>query len=123
MQDRHHILFERLCWNNRPTARKLRATPMLIPLLDRDVHNELHRACPPVPVLGYYALERTFREFECGSTYLQTADNLLSAMQEASLNPRAHRIERDLCRLAIQAVDLQRPYIQTADRPRRLYVA
>lgn len=111
--DRHHILHHKQEWTLREKAELLRESPPLIPSIPREVHNEIHANCPPVPLLGYHALARTLSSYVplWGDT-LGSMDNLMFAMEEAQSHPRAHAIERDLAELAIQAVDLQRPYIR-----------
>jgi hypothetical protein len=111
--DRHHILHYRQEWTLRPGAEKLRESRPLVPTLPREVHNEIHANCPPVPLLGYHALARTVKLYRplMGDT-LGSMDNLMFAIEEAADHPRSHPIERDLAELAIQAVDLQRPYIK-----------
>ena len=110
--DRHHILFDRMSWNNRPEARSLRAYPMLIPKIYRRSHEDLHANTPVVPVLGYHALQRIIKGFECGSDTMSSIDNLLFAMEEANRHPKAHPLERSLSHIAMQAIELQRPFIQ-----------
>lgn len=116
--DRHHILNNRQEWSLRADARTLRETPTLIPVLDRDLHETLHANTPPVPLLGFYALRSTLANFQEGVTPLQSMDNLMFAIEAAGKNPRTHPLERSLGDLAIQAIDLQRPYIAQGTRLR-----
>ena len=109
--NRHHILFDRRTWTATDTGRKLRDVPLLIPKIDVDTHKELHRACPTVPVLGHHAMASTFHNLELGRNTPETIDNLLQGIDKASRNPKAHEIERQICLLAIAAIELQRPYI------------
>lgn len=110
--DIHHILFNRQEWTLRQDAESLREQPLLKPRMEREVHNELHRHCPPVPPLGYYALFRVRRDFEVGSDVFSTMDNLLGAIETANKSPKSHAIERSLGELTMQAIDLQRPFIR-----------
>lgn len=110
MEDSHHILFPRQEWELRPDAKNIRRSPLLIPRMNREVHNELHQNCPPVPLLGYYALQRILRDFHPQVTTLTTMDNLME-MIETSNGPRTHAIERHMAELAVWAIDLQRPFI------------
>lgn len=114
--DVHHILFNRQEWTLRPDAESLREQTLLKPKMDREIHNELHRNCPPVPLLGYYALFRVHRDFEVGDDTFETIDNLLGAIELANKSPKSHSIERSLGELTIQAIDLQRPYIREGIR-------
>lgn len=109
--DRHHILFPNREWSLRREGLYLREQETLKPVIDRDVHNELHRNCPPVPLLGYHALRRTMKLWEPGETPLRSLANLTEAIDASTRTPRAHRLERELAYLTIQALDLQAPYI------------
>ena len=108
MIDRHHILFPRQEWTLRPEAKGLRSTPALIPTTDREVHNEIHRVVPFVPIMGYYALRRVAANFYPQRTTLATLDELLFSMEEASGNPKSHPIETAQIRLGMQAIELER---------------
>jgi len=111
-QDGHHVIFNRQEWNLRPEAQAIREHPSLIPRLDRAVHEELHRECPPVPLLGFYALKRTLKEWYPQRDTLESMDSLLFAMDLAAQSEKAHLIESELVRLAMQAVELQKPFIK-----------
>lgn len=109
--DKHHVLFNKREWESRPQYRELRQNSGLIIPIDRDVHNELHRSVSQVPVLGYYGILTVQREFYRGRTHLDTLDNLLFALEKASNHDRLSDIDRGLASIALQAVDLQRPFI------------
>lgn len=111
-RDRHHILHNRIEWTARPQAAELRERPELIPTLDRSVHNEVHRIAPPVPLLGYYALTRTLALYEPQPTTIESLDNLILAVDKASQHRKAHRIERSLADLAIEALEIQRAILR-----------
>ena len=112
MIDRHHILNDRVSWTTRPQGTALREVPSLIPQMDRAYHEELHAACPPVPMLGYYALMIVQSTFNEGHNTLSSMDNLMASIEWAAENPRTHELESELCYLAIRAIDLQRPFIR-----------
>ncbi len=112
MMSRHHILHERFAWTARGEAKRLRDTQSLIPRIDRELHDELHLACPHVPLLGSHALQAVNHIFEPTGNTMDDMDGLMSAIERASRHPRAHMIERDLAGLAIEAIDLQRPFIK-----------
>lgn len=112
MRDRHHILHNRQEWTLRPQAERLRETPQLVPLIDREVHEEIHRECPVVPLLGYHALNRVngvFRPVKFDT--LKTIDNLLLSIDYAVDHPKAHPLERQLGQLVIATIETQRPFI------------
>lgn len=111
-RDRHHILFDRVAWTQRPESKVLRRSESLIVTLDRDTHNELHKHCPSIPALGFYALQRVNRDFEpVYNDKLASVDNLMLAIEESAKHPKTHEIERRLAGLAVWALDLQRPFI------------
>lgn len=116
MQDRHHILFNRQEWSLRPDALSLRENPALIATMDRQVHNELHDHCPAVPLLGHHALLRTLNFFESSPDQLESMDNLMKSIEQASNHPKAHIIEKHLAELAVWSIDLQTPFVADARR-------
>lgn len=110
--DRHHIVHNRLEWSSRPESSAIRETISLIPRMDRAAHDELHRNCPPIPLLGFHALQRTLSDFHPTHDTFESMDALMKSMEYASHHPKAHPIEKQMALLAIQAVDLQRPYVR-----------
>ena len=110
--DKHHILHNRVEWTARPQAASLRESPPLVPLIDRDVHNELHRIAPAVPLLGYYALNRINLLYEPQTSTMASIDSLLSAIDQAGNHRKAHRVERIMADCAIQAIEIQRAILR-----------
>lgn len=111
--EKHHLLHSRIDWQARPDAATLRNTPALIPRIDRDVHKELHRDTPLVPLLGFHALRRTVKYFEpVYDDPLESMDELMGAMEQSGRDIRSHQIERELVRLAVWAVEVQKPYVR-----------
>lgn len=108
----HHVLHEAWAWDSFKAAKQLRDVRSLIPRIPRDIHTDLHEACPHVPILGAHALLGVQRHFEPTGFVLDDMDGLMSAIEKASRNPRAHMLERDLAGLAIEAIELQRPFIK-----------
>ena len=82
--------------------------------MPRQLHERIHRECPAVPLLGYYALVRTLRDFEPNPNPLKSMDSLMLAIEGSTEHPRVHPIEKQLGLLAVQAIDTQRPYIREA---------
>lgn len=111
-RDRHHILHTGMEWNLRPETRSLRETPQLVPLIDRQVHDEIHRIAPAVPLLSYYVMKRTVSRFEPQPTTIRSLDNLMICIEEAANHRRAHPLERDLAHVAINALDIQRAILR-----------
>lgn len=81
-------------------------------MLDRSVHEHLHRYTTPVPPLGVYALQRVVRDFKPSRDVFQSIDNLMTSIEGAANHPKAHALERELAYIAIDAIDLQRPFIK-----------
>lgn len=111
-RDRHHILNNRIEWSARPESLRLRETPSLIPMLDRSVHEDLHRYTTPVPLLGVHALQRVVSRYRPSNDVFQSMDNLLFAIEDAANHPKAHALEREIGYIAIDAIELQRPFIK-----------
>jgi len=112
MIDGHHIIHTKAHYTISPEARQLRNEPSLIPRIDRDAHNELHANCPAVPLLGYHTLNRVVKDFYPQRTTLASIDDLLFAIENAARHEKAHPIESKLAFLAIEAIELQVPYIR-----------
>ena len=110
--DKHHVLHNRVEWSARPQAAALRESPPLIPLIDRDIHNELHAIAPPVPLLGYYALNRIATLYQPQDSTIASLDSLISAIDKAGKHPKAHRVERGMAELAISAIEIQRAILR-----------
>lgn len=111
-RDRHHVVFGRQEWSGRPESKAIRSTPSLLVTMDREAHNELHRDCPAVPLLGYHALRRVLNTFEPQRDTMRTIESLMSSIEQAADDPRSHIVERRLAELAVWSIDLQRPYVQ-----------
>lgn len=111
-QDRHHILHARYSWDSRPEGRSLRATPLLIPLIPRWTHENIHSSTPAVPLLPLNSLQQVRNNFKCGRDTLSSMDNLMMTIEQATKHRKAHDLEKDLCWLAIRAIELQKPYIK-----------
>ena len=111
MHEKHHVLFNKREWEARPQYKDLRNNGGLIVPMEREVHNELHRNVQLVPTLGYHGIMAVHREFYRGRGYIESLDNLMFAVESAKNNERLSGIERGLAGLALEALDLQRPFI------------
>lgn len=109
MKDNHHLLNPRVEWTARPQSTRLRE--MYTFSLDRQVHEELHRNTPQVPLIGYYALVRTLRDVNPTKDPLHDIDDLTRAIEQSTKHYRTHPIERELGMLAVEAIQLQKPFI------------
>lgn len=110
--NKHHILHHRAEWTVRPEAELLRERPELVPRIDVDVHNELHRIAPPVPLLGCYALRRVNALYEPSFDTIESMDNLMLAIEQAGKHHKAHRVERKMAECAVEALDIQRAILR-----------
>lgn len=110
--ERHHILFNKRAWTSYREAETLREERSLIVPLEHDAHKELHKNVPIVPLLGYYGLVAVRNNFEAGSDPLESIDNLQLVIEKAKKHPRAHSIEKSLAELAIEALELQKQFIE-----------
>lgn len=109
----HHILERRSDWTSNQIASSLRKTSELTPEIWQPAHNELHRNCPIVPLLGYRALELVKANFEpANDNTMKSIDRLLCTINQVSNNPDMHIIERHLAELAMHSIELQVPYIR-----------
>lgn len=107
---RHHILHGKSEWMATPEARDLRTTFNLIPRMDRELHDRLHAACPPVPLLSRLVLNRTLNAFTPATSAVLSTDRLISAIETTT--KQGHQLERDLGFLAMEALELQRPFLR-----------
>lgn len=110
--DKHHIMHFRQEWTLRPEARVIREHPSLVPLIDREVHEDLHANCPSVPALGYQTLIRVAKNWYPQRDTVASMNDLQYAIGKASEHPLIHPLERQLAQLAVEAIGLQRPYIE-----------
>lgn len=111
MRDRDHLLSTARQWNGEPLGRRLRQNPSLIFDVDREIHELKHRECPPVPLLGHHALLGTLNRYNATYDPTKDIDGLCLAIDRATKGDRFHQIERDLAGLAIEAIQVQKPYI------------
>jgi len=84
----------------------------MVALLDPDIHDELHRACPGVPPLDIFTAQRARKRFEGDKNPNLAIEDYMRAVETAKQSPKNHPIERALADLVIMAVDLQRPFIR-----------
>ena len=113
MRDYHHVLFNAKEWSLRPESKELRDTGQLIPLMERDVHNALHKQCSPVPLLGYDALKLVLRDYvPIDGSVMGSVGALLKSINEAGKKPRISRMQTKLALLVIETIEEQQPFIR-----------
>ncbi|MDN5819174.1 MAG: hypothetical protein L0H36_02685 [bacterium] len=91
-------------------------------MLDRSVHEQIHRECSQVPLLGHNALELTRLSFipRIGDT-LGSIDSLIMSIEKSKQSLKCPPIDKQLADLAIEAILLQRPLI-ASDIARQTYI-
>lgn len=118
-RERHHILFNRRVWSSTDDLAELRGDPRLIVPLDHDTHQELHENVSHVPPLSLHVARaslRLFEDFESNGDYMKSVEHLQTSIEQAIRHPKSDRIEREVGSLAVYALDLQKPYIETSRR-------
>jgi hypothetical protein len=109
----HHLLHDRVSWESRDTGKIIRRNRGLIVPLESENHAELHRQTPVVPLLGYHALYRVARDYQTdGNNYLHNIELLQFAIEQAGKSPKAHEVERQIGKLAIYVLDLEKPFVE-----------
>lgn len=113
MENKHHILFNRQEWTLRPQAERLRETSELVPSIDVDLHNYIHRNSTAIPLLGHHALDYVSNSFKPvdGDT-LASLDSLMETIESSGTHWRAHPIEQELGELAVRALEIQRHLLE-----------
>ena len=114
MSTKHHILYNRRLWNTYEETKSLRENPQLIVPLQPELHKELHDNVSYVPSLNYYLARHTLRvftDFEPTDDSIEAINNLQFSIREAAMHPRADYIEKEVARLAIHSLTLQKPFI------------
>lgn len=110
--DRDHLLFYRPEWSANALARKLRTNPMLIPPLDREVHEAKHDAIAFVPPLGRFVLSIVVRDYQpTPRDYVASLDGLISTINDTTHDRRLPADERRYAGATIDALERSRPFI------------
>lgn len=110
--DRDHLLFYRPEWSANALARKLRTEPMLIPPLDREVHEAKHDAVAFVPPLGRFVIAIVARDYKpTPRDYLASLDGLISTIDATSHDRRLPIDERRYAGATIDALERSRPFV------------
>jgi hypothetical protein len=108
----HHMLFYREEWSVRPEGLWLREHGGLRVDLSRPDHDEMHRRVALVPVLGVHALQRVASDYKPVNSLYQNLDRFVALTERALKHPRSHKIEQDLGHLTIEAMLMQRDFIE-----------
>lgn len=108
----HHMLFYKEEWQLRPQARQLRELGGLRVDLSQADHAEMHRRVALVPLLGVHALQRVVSDYKPVEALYTNIDRFCSITERALKSPHSHQIEKDLGHLTIQAILMQREFIE-----------
>jgi len=110
--DRDHLLFYRPEWSLNALARTLRNNPMLIPHLDREVHEAKHDAVAFVPLLGRFTLQRVVKDYRAiEGDYVGSLDGLISTIDSTRRVNTLPEDERRYSEATIDALERSRPYV------------
>ena len=110
--DRDHLLFYRPEWSANALAKALRNNPMLIPHLDREVHEAKHQEVAYVPTLGRFVLQRVVKDFTpVQGDYVATLDRLVETIETTRRVQTLPSDERRYSEATIDALVRSRPYV------------
>lgn len=110
MFDRHHIQWTRANYMRLPETRRLRQQPGLIPTIYRDVHEDIHSECEPVPALSRKMASKVLEIYQdYPDNNLRSIDNYLLSVDKAI--DKLDEQDRYIGQLAIMAIEKQIPYI------------
>ena len=110
--DRDHLLFYRQEWTANQLARLLRNNNMLIPPLDRVVHEAKHDAVAFVPPLGRFTLAIVARDYKATPRdYVASLDGLISTIDDTTHDRRLPADERRYAGATIDALERSRPFV------------
>lgn len=108
----HHILFTKRTWRSQGDTSALRSNPSLIVPMYDNPHAALHREVFTVPLLDHRTANIVNRDYRPAGNYIASMNRLMSVIDEVGRDPRCGQIERDLGQLAIQAIEIQIPFIK-----------
>lgn len=117
------MLFYRPEWSLRPEARYLRELGGLRVDLPRAEHDEMHRRVALVPLLGVHALQRVASDYKPVNSLYQNIDRFVSLTERALRHPKSHEIERKLGALTIDAILMQREFIEQSRGRKGVHVS
>ena len=113
--NQHHTQFARLPHESVKPLKAIRWDSRLIVPLTLDVHEELHRQIPQVPVMshnmGLQAL-KMFNQYGDEQDPIANLSNYMRSIEQAMKHPRAKELEKSVASLAIWACEQQIPFIK-----------
>ena len=112
-RDLHHVVFPRKLYEIYPQGKAIRDA-LLVRDMWRADHEHLHANVSPIPVLGYYALQRVARDMNIYyADPLEGIDDYCFAVESSNKHPKSKPMERKLGELAIETIREQIPYIRS----------
>lgn len=108
MRDKHHILFPRRIHEVYSQSKAIREVTSLVPRIDRELHEDIHRHVPLIPFIGTYALQRTFNSFHPTGKTLEDIGRLSMCIEDSVDHPKAHDTEKRLAQIAVEGLEIQR---------------
>jgi len=111
--EKHHVLYPKRIWRANKETQDIRSNTWLLPALDSDVHNDLHREVAAVPTPPFNMARFILKEFvPIKDDYVATVHSLMGTIEEAIHHPRVRTIEYQLGDLIIHSLEAQLPYIK-----------
>lgn len=111
----HHVLHLRKLWNVYSETDVLREAPgMVIPLWNREYHQTLHNACPPVVPINRHLARQALKLYAPSHHPLEALDSMAFAIEGAARSSKAKvdGVERTIAFLAVETMLRQREYIR-----------
>ena len=118
MRNKHHVLFPKAIHESTKYGNELRNLPHMVPVMDVDIHQDLHKNIAMVPPLNYYIGNRVLYLMR-GSDANNSVDAIhdyMSAVDEAIRHPKAGDLEKRLGGLVIDTMQEQIPFIENSNR-------
>lgn len=112
--ERHHVLFTGASWEASPALVALRSDSRLIPKIDSEAHAELHQKLVYVPTLSNQLALRVlslYDAYEPTGNPLHAISAFQHAIDKASQRKKVTPLERDVARLTLRALDMQKPFL------------
>lgn len=108
-QPLHHICFDKSIWSG-GYAREIR-NQLLVPLI-WGAHVALHNTVSIVPVPDRHTLQKVTQLFQPIGDIYQDIDQLIGAIDMATLHDQVHPNDRALSELTMSAISRQIPFIR-----------
>ena len=109
----HHVLFPKALHNVQEPTKQLRRNQWLIPPVEYEPHERLHRAVGIVAVMDYITANKVLKLYEpYPGDYIRSIEMLMFTMEAVAKSPRVPAIETGIVELAIAGIDAQLPFIR-----------